>query len=51
LQAEAGFSLHSGQAGSLNLASAAENKQRYNDCDGSCHHETKRRFAVMMAQL
>ena len=51
LQAEAGFSLHSGQAGSLNLASAAEHKQRYNDCDGSCHHETKRRFAVMMAQL
>ena len=51
LQAEAGFSLHSGQAGSLNLASAAENKQRCNDCDGSCHHETKRRFAVMMAQL
>ena len=28
LQAEAGFSQHSGQAGSLNLASAAENQQR-----------------------
>ena len=51
LQAKAGFSLHSGQTGSLNLASAAENQQRCNDCDGSCHHETMRRFAVMMAQL
>ena len=51
LQAEAGFSIHSGQTGSLNLACAAENKQRCNDCDGSCHHETRRRFAVMMAQL
>ena len=51
LQAEAGFSLHSGQTGSLNLASAAENQQRCNDCDGSCHHETRRRFAVMMTQL
>ena len=51
LQAEAGFTLHSGQAGSLNFASAAENKQRCNDCDGSCHHETRRRFAVMMTQL
>ena len=51
LQAEAGFSLHSGQTGILNLASATENQQRCNDCDGSCHHETRSRFAVMMAQL
>ena len=51
LQAEAGVSIHSGQTGSLNLASAAENQQRCNDCDGSCHHETRSRFAVMMAQL
>ena len=51
LQAEVSFSLHSGQAGSLNLTCAAENQQRCNDCDGSCHHETRSRFAVMMAQL
>ena len=51
LQALSGIPLNSSQPSRLSTVSAAEGQDKRHDCDGSCHHETWRRFAVMMAQL
>ena len=51
LQALSGIPLNSSQPSRLSTVSAAEAQEKCHDCDGSCHHETWRRFAVMMAQL